>query len=86
MDGEAEGDEKPYEEMLAHLQECRNDAGAGPIAVTMYLDEDGFVTSAGMSVSDTAGEKAAECVLQTVKTTSFPAPTDNFAKVTVEVK
>jgi hypothetical protein len=86
MAKEAEGDEKPYEELLTTLNACRSDAKAGPLRVTMYLDEDGFVQAVGMGMADARGQKAVDCVVTTMKTTSFPAPEDNFAKVTVDVK
>lgn len=86
MAKEAEGDERPFDELLTTLRACKSDAGAGPLRVTMYLDEDGFVQGLGVAMSDFAGHQAVDCITTAMKTTSFPAPEDNFAKVTLEVK
>ncbi len=86
MAQEAEGDEKPFDELMQALNACRSEARTGPLQVTMYLDEDGFALSVGMAISDARGTKAITCVVTTMRTTSFPAPGDNYAKVTVQVR
>lgn len=86
MKKEADDGEDPFSDLIATLEGCKDDAGTGPFRVTMYLDEDGFVQAAGMGMSDALGVGAVECVVQTMKTTSFPAPEENYAKVTVDVK
>ena len=86
MADDADRGERPFDDMLTTLNQCRVDASAGPMKVTMYLDEDGFVQSAGLGMSDAQGKEAVDCILTTVQTTSFPAPEENIAKVTVDVR
>ena len=75
-----------YDELIGKLDACRSEAGSGPLSVTMYLDEDGLVRAAGVGMTDASGQSAVDCVVTTVQTTSFPAPADNFAKVTVAIR
>ncbi|MBW2457519.1 MAG: AgmX/PglI C-terminal domain-containing protein [Deltaproteobacteria bacterium] len=76
----------PFSELEAKLGECRNEAGASPMDVTVYLDEDGMPQSFGVSVDDAQGLKAIDCLSTVLQTTSFPAPGGSFAKVTVPVR
>jgi hypothetical protein len=75
-----------YQDLLGGLGRCRAEARAGRLDVTMYLDQDGFVQSAGLAADEESGRAAADCVATLVKTTSFPSPGSAPVKVTVSVK
>jgi hypothetical protein len=79
-------DPEAFGSLQGKLAECREQAGTGPMQVTMYLDEDGLVRTAGAGMSDPEGEAALTCVVTTLQTTSFPAPGGNFVKVTLDVR
>ena len=48
----------------------------------MYVDTDGSVLSAGIAHAEDKGEAAADCILEVVKTASYPSPGSWPAKVT----
>jgi hypothetical protein len=79
-------DPSAFGELIAKLDDCRKQADTGPVVVTMYLDEDGLVRTAGLSMSDAKGTSATDCVVTTLQTTTFPSPGDNFVKATVAVR
>lgn len=79
-------DPSAFGELDAKLGSCRNEAGTGPMTLTMYLDEDGLVRTAGASMSDPAGEEALTCAVTILQTTSFPAPGHNFVKATLDLR
>ena len=79
-------DPAAFAELEKKLAACRRDAAAGPMTLTMYLDEDGLVRTAGAGMSDPAGKEALACAVTTLQTTSFPAPGNNFAKATLELR
>ncbi len=91
-DAEPEAEEEetpgppPFDELAAKLTKCRNDAGTGPLDVTIYLDEDGMPQTFGLSTADGRGLQSVNCIDTVLQTTSFPAPSGSFAKVTVPVK
>lgn len=78
-------DPAAFDSLEGKLSECRQQAGTGPMRVTMYLDEDGLVRTAGAGMSDAGGEQALECVVLALQTTSFPAPGGHFVKVTLDI-
>jgi hypothetical protein len=53
---------------------------------TFYLDEDGFVSAVGLHAGPNKEATAYDCVATVLKTTSFPSPGHNTAKVTVSVR
>jgi hypothetical protein len=77
------GEDGSYQEVMGKLEDCRKEAGAARLEVTVYLDEDGFVQSMGVSSADAAAAAAIACVQTVVQTTSFPSPGSAFAKVTL---
>lgn len=79
-------DPAAFAELQRKLGACRAEAAAGPMTLTMYLDEDGLVRTAGAAMSDPAGEEALTCAVTTLQTTSFPAPGSNFVKTTLDMK
>ena len=85
-DAEEDQGPPPFGELTTKLARCRDDAGTGPLDVTIYLDEDGMPQSFGVSVADAKGHRAIDCLNTVIQTTSFPAPGGSFAKVTVPVR
>ena len=81
----AEPGEQPFDELIAQLERCRQQAGAGSLAVTFYLDEDGMAQSSGVSGEGEAPARAAPCVATVIATTSFPGLGAPFVKVTVRL-
>ncbi|MBI4701819.1 MAG: AgmX/PglI C-terminal domain-containing protein [Deltaproteobacteria bacterium] len=76
----------PFAELVAKLGRCRTEPGAGRIEITMYLDEDGMVQSVGLATSDARSRAALGCIAMVVKTTSFPSPGNQIAKVTMGIE
>ncbi len=79
-------DPAAFGELERKLGSCRSEAGAGALRLTMYLDEDGLVRTAGAGMSDPAGEEALACAVTTLQTTSFPAPGNNFVKASLDLR
>ncbi len=80
------GEENPGPPPIAELQAKLGKCGAGPTEVTIYLDEDGMPQSFGLFGEGSQRPKTIDCLNTVLQTTSFPAPGDSFAKVTVPVK
>jgi len=76
----------PFAELEAKLTRCRTEAGAGPLDLTLVMDEDGMLQSYGVSRPDAQAAKTIGCFGTVLQTTSLPAPGGNYAKVTVRVK
>lgn len=72
--------EEALGEITPKLDDCRS--GKGSFTITMYVDTDGSVMSAGIAHAEDSGESAADCILDVVKTASYPSPGSWPAKVT----
>ena len=72
--------EEALGELHAKLGECKG--GRGSFSVTMYVDTDGSVLSAGIAHAEDSGESAADCLLGVVKAATYPSPGSWPAKVT----
>jgi hypothetical protein len=83
MAADSEDGSSPLEAFVGQLDACRR--GGGALAVTFYLDENGLVQAVGVGTADAAARAAVDCVTAIVKTTSFPASRDVYAKTTVTV-
>ena len=79
-DWSADSIEEALGELGPKLDECKS--GGGSFSITMYVDTDGSVMSAGIAHADDGGESAADCILDVVKTASYPSPGSWPAKVT----
>ena len=62
------------------LNACKN--GKGGFEVTLYVDTDGNVLSAGATPPDEEGEKSVDCIVDALKGATFPSPGSWPAKVT----
>jgi hypothetical protein len=72
--------EEALDKLNDEIRECK--AGTGSFSVTMYVDTDGSVLSAGIAHADDSGESAADCLLGVVKAATYPSPGSWPAKVT----
>lgn len=79
-DWSADSIEEALGELAPKIDECKS--GGGSFSITMYVDTDGSVMSAGIAHAEDSGESAAECILDVVKTASYPSPGSWSAKVT----
>jgi len=79
-DWTADSVEEALGKLAPKLDECKS--GSGSFSITMYVDTDGSVMSAGIAHGDDNGESAADCILDVVKTASYPSPGSWPAKVT----
>ncbi len=70
----------------SELRRCMNDAGAASLSITMYVDPDGRVLTAGGAVGDENGVESIDCGIAAVKAMRFPSPGSYPAKVTVSVR
>ena len=77
---------KPYERAKPDLARCRQSAGTGPMKATLYVDTDGKATSVGISTSDEKGASAIACVIDALKTLTFPSPGSYASKVSVVIE
>ncbi len=67
----------------AELAACKQAAGTSALSVTLYVDADGKVISAGGAAGDEHGGDAIDCGVAAVKGMTFPSPGSYPAKVTV---
>lgn len=72
--------EETLGELAQDIDGCKS--GGGSFTVTMYVDTDGSVMSAGVAHAEDGGETVAECLLTTIKGAQFPSPGSWPAKVT----
>jgi hypothetical protein len=70
-------------ELGGKLRGCARQAGGGGLSVTVYVDPDGKVLSAGAAASDENGIEALECAVDAALGTTFPSPGSYPAKVTL---
>lgn len=82
LEGRALG--RNVEQVKSAMRICRDNAGAGPLQVTLYVDTEGAVETAGVAASDAAGERAADCVVKAVKEIKFNSPGSYTGKATVK--
>jgi len=71
------------DKLMTRLRDCRT--GTASLRLTMYVDPDGNVISAGASVSDESGMDAIDCAIEQTRSLSFASPGSYPAKVTIEV-
>jgi hypothetical protein len=67
------------------LRACQSEAGTAGLSVTMYIDPDGKLLSAGVASADEHGLDAARCALDAARSQRYPSPGSYPAKVTVMV-
>jgi len=79
-DWTADSIEEALGKLAPKLDECKS--GSGSFSITMYVDTDGSVMSAGIAHTEDKGESAADCILDVLKTASYPSPGSWPAKVT----
>ncbi len=79
-DWSADSIEEALGELAPKIDECKS--GGGSFSITMYVDTDGKVMAAGIAHAEDSGESAADCILDVVKTASYPSPGSWPAKVT----
>ncbi|MFO0756088.1 MAG: AgmX/PglI C-terminal domain-containing protein [Byssovorax sp.] len=77
---------KPWKGAKASLGECRKKAGTGPFKATLYVDTDGKPKGIGASFADEKGETAAGCVVDALKSVTFPSPGSYPSKVSVTIE
>lgn len=70
----------------SELRACMGDSGTSSLSVTIYVDPDGKVITAGGAAGDENGIDAIDCAVSAVKGLTFPSPGSYPAKVTVEVR
>ena len=70
----------------SELRSCMGNAGASSLSVTIYIDADGNVITAGGAVGDENGIDAIDCAVSAVKRITFPSPGSFPAKVTVAIR
>lgn len=76
----------PWKKAKPAVSECMKKAGTGPIKATLYVDTDGKPQAVGASVSDEKGEAALACVVEVLRSTTFPSPGSYASKVSVEIR
>jgi hypothetical protein len=79
-DWSADSIEEALEELAPKIDECKSSGGS--FSITMYVDTEGKVMAAGIAHAEDSGESAADCILDVVKTASYPSPGSWPAKVT----
>jgi hypothetical protein len=67
-------------EVATRIQACKQTAN-GQFDVTMYVDTEGQVLAVGAAPPDEEGETAVDCLVNALKSTSFPSPGSWPAKV-----
>jgi hypothetical protein len=77
---------KPYERARADLERCRQSAGTGPMKATLYVDTDGKASAVGVSTADEKGAAAVGCVVEAIKSLTFPSPGSYASKVSVIIE
>jgi hypothetical protein len=70
-------------ELASKLRGCM--AGSHGLEITLYIDPDGDVLSAGAAVDDESALDAIECAIDAARAIRFPSPGSYPAKVTVRV-
>ena len=74
------------QKLLDELHRCRREAGTELLTLTMYVDADGNVLSAGAAIGDEAGLDAIECAVNAARSMRFASPGSYPAKVTLAVE
>jgi hypothetical protein len=67
----------------SELSACKS--GAGPVKATLYVDPSGSAKAVGLSTSDERGAEAAECIIEKLKTISYPSPGSWASKVSFTI-
>jgi hypothetical protein len=68
------------------LAACRGDAGTSELSVTLYIDPEGEVISAGGAAGDEMGLSAIDCGIAAARAITFPSPGSYPAKVVVSAR
>jgi hypothetical protein len=76
---------KPFRKAKDALAKCRSGAGTGPIKATLYVDTDGKASAVGVATADERGDAAVSCVIDTLKSLTFPSPGSYASKVSVTI-
>lgn len=69
------------ETIREQLSEC---GSGGPFTLTVYVNPQGKVLSAGVAHTDAQGEHTAECLVRKVETLPFPSPGSWAAKISFQ--
>jgi hypothetical protein len=75
--------EKGLATVSSQLQKCNH--GKGGFEATLYVGTDGNVLAAGATPPDEDGEEAVDCIVDALKSASFPSPGSWPAKVTLSL-
>jgi hypothetical protein len=76
---------KPFRKAKGALAKCRSGAGTGPMKATLYVDTDGKASAVGVATADERGDAAVSCVIDTLKSLTFPSPGSYASKVSVTI-
>jgi hypothetical protein len=74
-----------FKKAKPELTKCRQNAGAGPMKVTLYVETDGKAMAVGLSGADAKSEEAASCVVDLLMGVKFASPGSYAAKVSVPI-
>jgi hypothetical protein len=77
---------QPFRKAHGELAKCRSSAGTGVIKATLYVDTDGKASAVGVATADERGEAAVSCVIDTLKSLTFPSPGSYASKVSVTIE
>ncbi len=76
---------QPFRKARGALAKCRSGAGTGAIKATLYVDTDGKASAVGVATADERGDAAVSCVVDTLKSLTFPSPGSYASKVSVNI-
>jgi hypothetical protein len=71
--------QETLDELSKDIGECTPSQGS--YTVTMYVDTDGTVMAAGVAYAEDNGDSEADCLVETLKSATFPSPGSWPAKV-----
>jgi hypothetical protein len=72
-------------QVRAALTTCMNEAGTSSLSVTLYIDPDGNLLTAGGAAGDENGSDAIDCAIAAIQKITFPSPGSYPGKVTITV-
>ncbi len=75
--------EKGLSKVSSKLHDCNH--GKSGFSATLYVGTDGNVLAVGATPPDEAGEDAVDCIVDALKSASFPSPGSWPAKVTLQL-
>ena len=81
---DARRDRAPIAEARAQAAKCKKGVD-GSFLATVYVQPDGTVATAGVSVPNEKGEDVADCMVEAVRKVHFRS-TDKLAKLSFEIR